>query len=67
MLRRGGRFLCLEFSHVELEPLRQLYDAYSFAVIPALGQAVVRRGARAGRAVAWESLRGGSPTAPPAP
>lgn len=40
VLRRGGRFLCLEFSHVELEPLKALYDAYSFSVIPMIGRAV---------------------------
>lgn len=39
VLRKGGRFMCLEFSHVH--PLLQpAYDAYSFNVIPALGQVV---------------------------
>ena len=42
VLRRGGRLLVLEFSHVELEPLRAAYDAYSFAAIPAMGRLVVR-------------------------
>ena len=41
VLRRGGRFMCMEFSHVQTAPLRSLYDAYSFAVIPALGRLVV--------------------------
>jgi ubiquinone/menaquinone biosynthesis methyltransferase len=40
VLRPGGRFMCLEFSRVTLPPLAALYDAYSFAVIPALGAAV---------------------------
>ena len=37
VLKRGGRFLCLEFSHVETPMLDTLYDAYSFRVIPKLG------------------------------
>jgi ubiquinone/menaquinone biosynthesis methyltransferase len=40
VLRRGGRLLVLEFSHVEFEPLRAAYDAYSFAAIPAMGRLV---------------------------
>ena len=40
VLKRGGHFLCLEFSAVDLPLLRQLYDAYSFAVIPRLGRLV---------------------------
>lgn len=41
LLRPGGQFLCLEFAPVQ-EPalLKHMYDAYSFAVIPALGEAV---------------------------
>ena len=38
VLKRGGRFLCLEFSRVDLPVLEQIYDAYSFAAIPAHGQ-----------------------------
>ena len=37
VLKPGGRFLCLEFSSVEVPLLDTLYDAYSFAAIPALG------------------------------
>jgi demethylmenaquinone methyltransferase/2-methoxy-6-polyprenyl-1,4-benzoquinol methylase len=37
VLRPGGRFLCLEFSKVDVPGLDALYDAYSFNVIPALG------------------------------
>lgn len=40
VLKPGGRFLCLEFSHVALPGLDKLYDAYSFNVIPALGEMV---------------------------
>ncbi|KAL8531780.1 hypothetical protein ACS0TY_008394 [Phlomoides rotata] len=40
VLKRGGRFLCLELSHVELPIFKDLYDYYSFSVIPALGDLV---------------------------
>ncbi|HEY1365038.1 MAG TPA: bifunctional demethylmenaquinone methyltransferase/2-methoxy-6-polyprenyl-1,4-benzoquinol methylase UbiE [Xanthobacteraceae bacterium] len=40
VLRIGGRFLCLEFSSVDLPGLDRLYDWYSFNLIPALGRAV---------------------------
>lgn len=40
VLRPGGRFLCLEFSHVALPALSKLYDVYSFKVLPWLGQQV---------------------------
>jgi demethylmenaquinone methyltransferase / 2-methoxy-6-polyprenyl-1,4-benzoquinol methylase len=40
VLRIGGRFLCLEFSRVDVPGLEALYDFYSFNVIPALGRAV---------------------------
>ncbi len=40
VLKPGGRFLCLEFSHVVLPVLDKLYDAYSFSVLPALGQMI---------------------------
>ena len=45
VLRRGGRFLCLEFSHVDLPMVEQIYDAYSFTAIPALGKVVTGDGA----------------------
>lgn len=41
VLRPGGRFLCLEFSSVDLPGLDRLYDLYSFNVIPALGRVIV--------------------------
>ncbi len=37
VLRPGGRFFCLEFSHVVLPVLREIYDRYSFTVLPWLG------------------------------
>jgi demethylmenaquinone methyltransferase / 2-methoxy-6-polyprenyl-1,4-benzoquinol methylase len=40
VLRIGGRFLCLEFSTVDVPGLDALYEFYSFNVIPALGRAV---------------------------
>jgi demethylmenaquinone methyltransferase/2-methoxy-6-polyprenyl-1,4-benzoquinol methylase len=38
VLKPGGRFLCLEFSHVDVPILDRLYDFHSFQVIPRLGQ-----------------------------
>ena len=40
VLKPGGRFLCLEFSEVTALALRQLYDTYSFLVLPALGEQI---------------------------
>jgi demethylmenaquinone methyltransferase / 2-methoxy-6-polyprenyl-1,4-benzoquinol methylase len=40
VLKIGGRFLCLEFSSVDVPGLDAFYDLYSFNVIPALGRAV---------------------------
>ncbi|KAK2711726.1 2-methoxy-6-polyprenyl-1,4-benzoquinol methylase, mitochondrial-like isoform X2 [Artemia franciscana] len=40
VLRPGGRFLCIEFSHVPNPALKWVYDNYSFQVIPPLGQVV---------------------------
>jgi len=40
VLRRGGRFLCLEFSNVDMPGLDRIYDAYSFHLIPAMGKLV---------------------------
>jgi len=41
VLRPGGRFLCLEFSTVDVPVLDALYDLYSFNVIPTIGRVVV--------------------------
>ena len=40
VLKHGGRFLCLEFSSVDVPGLDALYELYSFQVIPRIGQAV---------------------------
>src|ERR1700744_1538332 len=37
VLKPGGRFLCLEFSKVEVPGLDTLYDAYSFKLMPKIG------------------------------
>ncbi|MFO1088696.1 MAG: bifunctional demethylmenaquinone methyltransferase/2-methoxy-6-polyprenyl-1,4-benzoquinol methylase UbiE [Hyphomicrobiales bacterium] len=44
VLKPGGRFLCLEFSHVDVPGLAALYDAYSFTAIPAIGKVVTGDG-----------------------
>lgn len=41
VLRPGGRFLCLEFSRVQVAALIPFYEAWSFQVLPRLGQMVV--------------------------
>jgi demethylmenaquinone methyltransferase/2-methoxy-6-polyprenyl-1,4-benzoquinol methylase len=45
VLKPGGRFLCLEFSRVAAPGLDALYDLYSFAVLPRLGEIVAGDGA----------------------
>jgi len=40
VLKPGGRFFCLEFSTVKVAALAPLYDAWSFKVLPRLGQAI---------------------------
>jgi demethylmenaquinone methyltransferase/2-methoxy-6-polyprenyl-1,4-benzoquinol methylase len=40
VLKVGGKFVCLEFSSVDVPALDRLYDFYSFNVIPALGRVV---------------------------
>ena len=40
VLKPGGRFMCLEFSQVSNSVLRQIYDAYSFLIIPWMGEVV---------------------------
>ena len=42
VLRPGGRFMCLEFSHLPNAAAQAAYDAYSFNVIPALGELVAQ-------------------------
>jgi demethylmenaquinone methyltransferase / 2-methoxy-6-polyprenyl-1,4-benzoquinol methylase len=40
VLKIGGKFVCLEFSAIDVPGLDRLYDFYSFNVIPALGRMV---------------------------
>jgi len=40
VLKLGGRFVCLEFSSVDVPGLDTLYELYSFQVIPRIGDAV---------------------------
>jgi demethylmenaquinone methyltransferase/2-methoxy-6-polyprenyl-1,4-benzoquinol methylase len=42
VLRPGGRFFCLEFSHVEEPLFAKIYDAYSFRLIPKIGEIVAK-------------------------
>jgi demethylmenaquinone methyltransferase/2-methoxy-6-polyprenyl-1,4-benzoquinol methylase len=40
ILKPGGRFICLEFSHVQNSLLKKLYDIWSFKYMPMIGQKV---------------------------
>jgi demethylmenaquinone methyltransferase/2-methoxy-6-polyprenyl-1,4-benzoquinol methylase len=42
VLKPGGRFFCLEFSRFQVAALTPLYDAWSFRVLPRLGQFVAK-------------------------
>ena len=42
VLKPGGRFLCLEFSRVQVAPLAPVYDAWSFRALPRIGAAVAK-------------------------
>ncbi|HEX8553515.1 MAG TPA: class I SAM-dependent methyltransferase [Sphingomonas sp.] len=42
VLRRGGRFFCLEFSTTTWPGFKDVYDAYSHRVVPRLGQLLAR-------------------------
>lgn len=44
VLKPGGRFLCLEFSEVEMPLLDRVYEAWSFNAIPRIGQMVTGDG-----------------------
>jgi demethylmenaquinone methyltransferase/2-methoxy-6-polyprenyl-1,4-benzoquinol methylase len=44
VLKPGGRFLCLEFSEVEMPLLDRAYEAWSFNAIPRIGQMVAGDG-----------------------
>jgi demethylmenaquinone methyltransferase/2-methoxy-6-polyprenyl-1,4-benzoquinol methylase len=40
VLKPGGRAMILEFSTVEFEGLKKIYDAYSFGILPRLGKVI---------------------------
>jgi len=40
VLKPGGRALILEFSHPRGEPLKTIYDTYSFKILPLIGKLV---------------------------
>lgn len=42
VIKHGGRFACLEFSQVNSESLKVLYDFYSFEMIPVLGEIIAQ-------------------------
>ena len=44
VLKHGARFLCLEFSDVDVPVLDRAYETYSFTAIPALGKMVTGDG-----------------------
>lgn len=44
VLKTGGRFMCLEFSEVDMPLLDKAYEAWSFHAIPRIGQAVAGDG-----------------------
>ncbi|MGB8816515.1 MAG: bifunctional demethylmenaquinone methyltransferase/2-methoxy-6-polyprenyl-1,4-benzoquinol methylase UbiE [Rhizobiaceae bacterium] len=44
VLKPGGRFMCLEFSDVEMPMLDKVYDTWSFNAIPAIGKAITGDG-----------------------
>lgn len=44
VLKRGGRFVCLEFSRLAVPALEPVYNSFSFSVIPAIGKLVAGDG-----------------------
>lgn len=40
ILKPGGQFFCLEFSHVKNPVLKKLYDTWSFSAIPLIGEMI---------------------------
>jgi len=42
VLRRGGRFYCLEFSTTTWPGFKELYDAYSHRVVPKVGKLIAQ-------------------------
>jgi demethylmenaquinone methyltransferase/2-methoxy-6-polyprenyl-1,4-benzoquinol methylase len=42
VLKPGGKFLCLEFSKLQIAGMERLYDAWSFQALPRIGQMVAK-------------------------
>jgi len=42
VLKPGGRFFCLEFSHPTASAVAKIYETYSFKVIPFMGELIAR-------------------------
>lgn len=42
VLKTGGRFYCLEFSHMPDPAMQKIYDSYSYNVIPKMGEIVAK-------------------------
>ena len=40
ILKPGGRFICLEFSHVENDLFKKFYDLWSLKIMPFIGQKI---------------------------
>jgi demethylmenaquinone methyltransferase/2-methoxy-6-polyprenyl-1,4-benzoquinol methylase len=55
ILKPGGRFICLEFSHVENELIEEIYDFWSFKCMPYIGEKVA--GDRSAYTYLVESIR----------
>lgn len=55
VLKPGGRFYCLEFSHIPVPLLQKAYDRYSFSFLPWMGEKVA--GDRAAYQYLAESIR----------
>jgi demethylmenaquinone methyltransferase / 2-methoxy-6-polyprenyl-1,4-benzoquinol methylase len=55
VLKPGGRFMCLEFSAVDVPILDRVYDFHSFEIIPRLGE--LTAGDRASYQYLVESIR----------
>jgi demethylmenaquinone methyltransferase / 2-methoxy-6-polyprenyl-1,4-benzoquinol methylase len=55
ILKPGGRFICLEFSHVENEFIKKIYNFWSFKCMPYIGESVT--GDRSAYTYLVESIR----------
>jgi len=42
VLKIGGRAMVLEFSELQIDALKPIYDAYSFQILPRLGQLIAK-------------------------